>query len=285
MQIEKAINSGTVLVLYNIGQQIDSLLMPLIHHINTAVPDKPFKGKKQYRLLLLYETVQGWNHCKVRAILAKIWAIQHLIETFFRIGLKNNWVFPNNCPKPNYKIAVLYQGANENAAFHLCWINAEYNLDKLKDIVHIVSHTQKIKNRYPNSINISLTDVQIVKFGSRRVTCSPKFRLYLVSRASEPVFSTEVASITTLINFELRDQGLGEELALEAFARVRPELYIEGRKCLLAVVELLKILEDVDSKLMNRIMTKEGTSIWDETELIAELVQCRTEVSNKILYS
>lgn len=123
-----------------------------------------------------------------------------------------------------------------------------------------------------------VSDAQIVKFGSRRVTCNPKFRLYLVSRASGPAFSTEVASITTLINFELRDQGLGEELALEAFARVRPELYIEGRKSLLAVVELLKILEDVDSKLMNRIMTKEGTSIWDETELIAELVQCRTEV-------
>jgi dynein heavy chain len=108
-----------------------------------------------------------------------------------------------------------------------------------------------------------------------------------VSRVSDPVFSTEVASITTLINFELRDEGLGEELALEAFARVRPELYIEGRKTLLAVVELLKTLEDVDGKLMNRIMTKEGTSIWDETELIAELVQSRTEVrdlANKVFF-
>jgi hypothetical protein len=44
VQIEKAITSGSVLVLYNIDQHIDSLFMPLIHHINTAVSENPFKG-------------------------------------------------------------------------------------------------------------------------------------------------------------------------------------------------------------------------------------------------
>ena len=119
----------------------------------------------------------------------------------------------------------------------------------------------------------------MVKFGSRRVMCHPEFRLYLVSRSSRPAFSTEVSSITTMVNLRLGGEALAEEIRIEAFHRVQPELYIESRKSLMVMMELLRLLENIDGKLMGLVTERQGTDIWEETEIIAELVKCRSEVS------
>ena len=111
--------------------------------------------------------------------------------------------------------------------------------------------------------------------------CHPEFRLYLVSRSSRPAFSTEVSSITTLINLRLDGEALAEEIQLEAFHRVQPGLYVESRKCLMVMMELLRLLENIDSKLMGLVTARQGTDIWEETEVIAELVNRRTEVRLK----
>ena len=108
--------------------------------------------------------------------------------------------------------------------------------------------------------------------------CHPEFRLYLVSRSSRPSFSTEVSSVTTLVNLRLDEEALAEEIQVEAFHRVQPHLYVESRKCLMVMMELLRLLGNIDSKLIGLVTARQGTNIWEETEVIAELVNCRTEV-------
>lgn len=130
-------------------------------------------------------------------------------------------------------------------------------------------------------LSFSSPDSQLVKFGSRRVMCHPEFRMYLVSRSSRPAFSTEVSSITTIVNLRLDEEALAEEIQLEAFHRVQPHLYVEGRKCLMVMMELLRLLENIDSKLIGLVTARQGTDIWEETEVIAELVNCRTEVGER----
>ena len=44
LKIEKAITSGTALVLYNIDGDIDSLFMPLIYHKTTSISEETEKG-------------------------------------------------------------------------------------------------------------------------------------------------------------------------------------------------------------------------------------------------
>ena len=44
LNIEKAISSGTALVLYNIDRDVDSLFMPLIYHITTSTSDEIEQG-------------------------------------------------------------------------------------------------------------------------------------------------------------------------------------------------------------------------------------------------
>ncbi|XP_066025345.1 uncharacterized protein [Pocillopora verrucosa] len=126
---------------------------------------------------------------------------------------------------------------------------------------------------------------QMVKFGSRRVMCHPEFRLYLVSRSSRPAFSTEVSSITTMVNLRLDGEALAEEIRIEAFHRVQPELYVESRKSLMVMMELLRLLENIDGKLMGLVTERQGTDIWEETEIIAELVKCRSEVAQRLTHT
>ncbi|KAJ7392730.1 hypothetical protein OS493_010383 [Desmophyllum pertusum] len=38
------------------------------------------------------------------------------------------------------------------------------------------------------------------------------------------------------------------------------------------MMELLRLLENIDGKLMGRVTARQGTDIWEETEVIAELV-------------
>ncbi|XP_020627063.1 dynein beta chain, flagellar outer arm-like isoform X2 [Orbicella faveolata] len=128
-------------------------------------------------------------------------------------------------------------------------------------------------------------DSQLVKFGSRRVMCHPEFRLYLISRSSRPAFSTEVSSITTLVNLRLDEEALAEEIEIEAFHRVQPELYVESRKSLMVMMELLRLLENIDSKLIGLVTARQGTDIWEETEVIAELVKCRSEVAHRLTHT
>ena len=87
------------------------------------------------------------------------------------------------------------------------------------------------------------------------------------------------------MNLRLDEEALAEEIQWEAFHRVQPGLYVEGRKCLMVMMELLRLLENIDSKLMGLVTARQGTDIWEETEVIAELVNCRTEVRYSFLAS
>ena len=81
------------------------------------------------------------------------------------------------------------------------------------------------------------------------------------------------------MNLRLDEEALAEEIEIEAFHRVQPELYVESRKSLMVMMELLRLLENIDSKLIGLVTARQGTDIWEETEVIAELVKCRSEVS------
>ncbi|XP_015758877.1 PREDICTED: dynein beta chain, ciliary-like [Acropora digitifera] len=153
-----------------------------------------------------------------------------------------------------------------------------YNLDRDVDsmLMPLIYHFTTSISDEPEK------ECKLVKFGSRRVMCHPEFRLYLVSRSSRPAFSTEVSSVTALVNLRLDEEALAEEIQLEAFQRVQPRLNIEARKCMMVMMELMKLFGNIDNKLINLVTSRQGTDIWEETEVIAELVNCRTEVTKRL---
>lgn len=91
-------------------------------------------------------------------------------------------------------------------------------------------------------------------------------------------FTPEIASITTLVNFTLEDEGFGEEILSLSMSRVQPEISQESKKTMNALMENLVILEDLDSKIITKLSHHQGTNVWDDTELLANMVQCRSQV-------
>ena len=91
-------------------------------------------------------------------------------------------------------------------------------------------------------------------------------------------FTPEIASITTLVNFTLENESFAEEILCLSLSRVQPEISQESKKTMNALMENFVILEDLDSKIITRLSHHQGTNVWDDTELIADMVQCRVQV-------
>lgn len=97
-------------------------------------------------------------------------------------------------------------------------------------------------------------------------------------------FTPEIASITSLVNFTLEDESFAEEILRLSLSRVQPEISKESKKTLNALMENLVILEDLDNKIITRLGHHQGTNVWDDTELIADMVQCRVQVCITCLF-
>jgi hypothetical protein len=91
-------------------------------------------------------------------------------------------------------------------------------------------------------------------------------------------FTPEIGSITTLVNFTLENESFAEEILSLSLSRVQPEISQESKKTMNALMENLVILGDLDSKIITRLSHRQGTNVWDDTELIADMVQCRAQV-------
>jgi dynein heavy chain len=117
-----------------------------------------------------------------------------------------------------------------------------------------------------------------VNCGGRRLSCHPNFKLYLLTSSHAMSFTPEIASITTLVNFTLENESFAEEILSLSLSRVQPEMSQESKKTMNALMENLVILEDLDSKIITRLSHRQGTNVWDDTELIADMVQCRAQV-------
>ena len=91
-------------------------------------------------------------------------------------------------------------------------------------------------------------------------------------------FTPEIASVTSLVNFTLEDENFEEEILLLSFSRVQPQLWNENKKTMKALMQSLLVLENLDNTLVAKLCSSQGTDVWNETEFIADIVHCRSQV-------
>lgn len=112
--------------------------------------------------------------------------------------------------------------------------------------------------------------------------CYFEFCLYFIFRFFWLVFSIEVFLIIILVNLWLDEEVLVEEIEIEIFYCVQFEFYMESCKSLMVMMELLRLLENIDGKLIGLVIVWQGIDIWEEIEVIVEFVKSRFEVSEMI---
>ncbi len=101
---------------------------------------------------------------------------------------------------------------------------------------------------------------RMIKYCGRRILCHEDFRLYLATPMSHPKFSSIVASSTTLINYSSSNETLVDDLLTRAFARVRPDLYVERRLALKNVYQLTNIVLQIQEMSGEKLDMEEARS-------------------------
>ncbi|XP_028981786.1 dynein heavy chain 10, axonemal [Diachasma alloeum] len=123
-----------------------------------------------------------------------------------------------------------------------------------------------------------------ILLGDKEVDYDPKFRLYLITKQSNPAFNPAVYSKATVINYMVTLTGLEDQLLSVVVRTERPDIE-EQRELLIAETsENKSLLRQLEDSLLREISTNQGNML-DNIDLIETLENTKssaTEVTEKI---
>lgn len=146
--------------------------------------------------------------------------------------------------------------------------NIENTLDPLIDPILLKNFDIKGGKKY-------------VKLGNEQVEFNEKeFKLYLVSKLSNPKFSPEVMGKTSVINYSVTFNGLKEQLISEVVVFEEEEKEILRKKLVTQMSENKKTREGLEHQLLSNLVNAKG-SLLDNGELINTLEE--TQQKSKVI--
>jgi len=125
---------------------------------------------------------------------------------------------------------------------------------------------------------------QYVMIGEKQVNFDPKFRLFLVTKLSNPRFSPELSAKTTIIDFSVTQKGLEEQLLSRVIQQEQKSLEDQRSKLIEEVNSNTISLQELDKQLLERLSASQG-NLLDDVALIGVLADTKTkaqEVKEKI---
>ena len=125
----------------------------------------------------------------------------------------------------------------------------------------------------------SLLEASVIKLNGRRLIIHPSFQLVFIFSSPSPKIPYELASTTTIVDLRPNANGVLRFFLLRSLKRLRPDLDVEDNKVYFELFQCYDTLEKLDQTVMALIRGKEGSGIWDETDVITTLVKKRTQVS------
>ena len=96
------------------------------------------------------------------------------------------------------------------------------------------------------------------------------FKFYITTKLSNPHYTPEIATKTTIVNFAVKEQGLQAQLLGIVVRKERPELEEQKDKLVLSIASSKKNLADLEDKILHLLSTSQG-SILDDEALVTAL--------------
>lgn len=125
---------------------------------------------------------------------------------------------------------------------------------------------------------------RIMKFGGKDLTLHANFRMFLHTKLSNPHYPPEVQAETTLINFTVTEEGLGDQLLTLVVGRERPDLAKKKIELIQEQNEFKIKLKELEKELLFKLANAKG-DILDDIDLIINLENSKkisTEVAIKM---
>jgi len=113
-----------------------------------------------------------------------------------------------------------------------------------------------------------------VKMGDKDVEYSPKFKLYLHTKLSNPHFPPEIQAETTLINFTVTEAGLEDQLLALVVNKERPDLEETKTNLIVQNNEFTIKLKELEDTLLFKLANAEG-DLTEDVELIESLEEAK----------
>ncbi|CAH0581624.1 unnamed protein product [Chrysodeixis includens] len=121
-----------------------------------------------------------------------------------------------------------------------------------------------------NKAVVTIGTSQVIKFNDKMVAYNPAFRLYLTTKLGNPVYSPEVLTKTTMVNFAVKEQGLTAQLLGIVVRKERPQLEQMKDTLVLSIANNKKVLVDLENDLL-RIMYESQVPLLENEELFLTL--------------
>ncbi|XP_075307002.1 dynein axonemal heavy chain 2 [Odontesthes bonariensis] len=136
-------------------------------------------------------------------------------------------------------------------------------------------------------LNKSLTRIGgrlLLKLGDKELEYNPEFRFYITTKQSNPHYTPEISSKTTIVNFAVKEQGLEAQLLGIVVRKERPELEQQKDSLVISIAAGKKSLQDLEDEIL-RLLNEATGSLLDDVQLVNTLQTSKvtaTEVSEQL---
>ncbi|XP_031567025.1 dynein heavy chain 2, axonemal-like, partial [Actinia tenebrosa] len=110
----------------------------------------------------------------------------------------------------------------------------------------------------------------LIKLGDKEVEYSPDFRFYITTKLSNPHYTPEISTKTTIVNFAVKEQGLEAQLLGIVVRKERPELEEQKDSLVINIAAGKKKLEELEDEILRLLQTAQG-SLLDDEQLVNTL--------------
>nr|XP_055054184.1 LOW QUALITY PROTEIN: dynein axonemal heavy chain 2 [Misgurnus anguillicaudatus] len=136
-------------------------------------------------------------------------------------------------------------------------------------------------------LNKSLTRVGgrfLIKLGDKELEYSPEFRFYMTTKLSNPHYTPEISSKTTIVNFAVKEQGLEAQLLGIVVRKERPELEEQKDSLVINIASGRRKLQELEDEIL-RLLNEATGSLLDDVQLVNTLQTSKvtaTEVAEQL---
>ncbi|TPX31992.1 hypothetical protein SmJEL517_g04802 [Synchytrium microbalum] len=126
---------------------------------------------------------------------------------------------------------------------------------------------------------------KFIVLGDKEVDFDPNFRLYLVSRLANPVYTPKVFGSAMVINYNVTFKGLSDQLLNFVVRHERKELEEMRERLVMEMSQNKTLLKDLEDTLLRELASSTGLML-DNVELIRTLEETKskaTEIAQKLV--
>ncbi|KAM8972622.1 dynein axonemal heavy chain 2 [Pelodytes ibericus] len=123
-----------------------------------------------------------------------------------------------------------------------------------------------------------------IHLGDKEVVYNPEFRFYITTKLSNPHYTPEISSQTTIVNFAVKEQGLEAQLLGSVVRKERPELEDQKHSLVLNIASGKRKLQDLENEIL-RLLNEATGSLLDDVQLVNTLQTSKltaSEVSEQL---